>query len=63
MKSKDFIREDAGATCSSAVATVVPPLGEKGALTKKEINKRLSGYTNQLTPGGIIKGVKQAKVK
>jgi hypothetical protein len=30
-------------------------LGEKGAFSKKEINKKLGGYTNQLTSGGPVK--------
>jgi hypothetical protein len=61
MKSSEFIKEDAtgGASCSGAVATVV---GELGGSTK-EIIKRQKGYTNQRTPGSIVKGVKAAKVK
>jgi predicted deacylase len=65
MKSKDFIKEDAtaGSSCTSTMAVTVETLGQKGSFSKQEVNKRLTGYTNQLTPGGIVKGVKQAKVK
>ena len=65
MKSKDFIKEnaDCGTTASTSMAVTVETLGQKGSFTQKEVNKRLTGYTNQLTPGGIVKGVKQAKVK
>jgi hypothetical protein len=65
MKSKEFIKEnaDCGATSSPSIAVSMETLGSKGSFTQKEVNKRLSGYTNQLTPGGIVKGVKAAKVK
>lgn len=59
MKSSEFIKEDAGSTGSSSVAVVVSELGG----STKEIIKRQKGYTNQRTNGGIVKGVKQAKVK
>jgi hypothetical protein len=63
MKTYEFIKEDAGSTSSSVVATTVQTLGEKGNFSKAEVNKRLTGYTNQMSPGGIVKGVKQAKTK
>ena len=65
MNSQEFIKEEAsaGATGSPSVAVTMQTLGEKGSFTQKEVNKRLHGYTNQLTPGGIVKGVKAAKVK
>lgn len=61
MKSSEFIKEDAtgGATGSSSVAAVV---GELGGNTR-ELIKRQKNYTNQQTAGGIVKGVKAAKVK
>lgn len=61
MKSSEFIKEDAtgGATASGSVAAVVSELGG----TTKQLVKRQQSYTNQKTPGGIVKGVKQAKVK
>jgi hypothetical protein len=57
----DAIKEDAsaGASCSGAVAAVVSELGG----STKEIVKRQKGYTNQQSAGGIVKGVKAAKVK
>jgi hypothetical protein len=61
MKSLDFIKKPlveeatAGASMSSTVATTVPTLGEKGSFSKKEVQKRLQGYTNALTPGGPVK--------
>lgn len=61
MKSSEFIKEDAGVTGSSSIAAVVTELG--GGLGKKELIKRQQGYTNQRTPGSVIKGVKAAKVK
>ncbi len=68
MKSTEFIniiKEDAtaGSSSTSTMAVTVETLGEKGGFSKKDVNKRLAGYTNQLSPGGIVKGVKQAKVK
>jgi len=65
MNSKDFIKEEAtgGSTGSPSVAVSMQVLGEKGAFTQKEVNKRLGSYTNQLTLGGIVKGVKASKVK
>jgi uncharacterized protein YeaC (DUF1315 family) len=51
------LKEDAtgGGTGSSSVAVTMQTLGEKGAFSKKEINKKLGGYTNQLTSGGPVK--------
>lgn len=66
MKSNEFIKnlkEDAGATGSSSVAVTVQTLGEKGSFSKQDVGKRLTGYTNQLSAGGIVKGVKSSKVK
>ena len=65
MKSKEFIKEDGsfGGVTSGSIATTVPTLGEKGGFSKKAVNKKLTGYTNQLSPGGIVKGVKSSKVK
>ena len=61
MKSSEFIKEDAtgGATGTGSVAVV---MGELGGSTK-DIIKRQKAYTNQRTPGSIIKGVKAVKVK
>ncbi|CAB4129358.1 hypothetical protein UFOVP112_456 [uncultured Caudovirales phage] len=68
MKSTDFIniiKEDAtgGGTCAAVVGVTVETLGQKGTFSKKDVDKKLAGYTNQLSPGGIVKGVKQAKAK
>jgi hypothetical protein len=65
MNSKEFIKEEAtaGTSMSSTIAVTPQSLGEKGTFTQKEVNKRLHGYTNQLSPGGIVKGVKASKVK
>jgi hypothetical protein len=65
MKSKEFIKEEAtcGSTGSTVIAATVETLGEKGNFSKADMHKRLSGYTNQLSTGGIVKGVKQSKVK
>lgn len=59
MRSSEFIKEDAGGMGAGSVATVVTGLGE----TPKELIKRQKGYTNQRTPGGIVKGVKASKAK
>ena len=48
------VYEDAAATCSSSVATVVGELGE-GGMTRKQVNKKLGGYTNVQTKGGKIR--------
>jgi hypothetical protein len=50
------IREDAtgGATMSSVVGTVVTELGEQG-MSKKELNKKIGGYTNITTRGKAVK--------
>lgn len=65
MNSKEFIKEEAsaGATGSPSVAVAMQTLGEKGSFTQKEVNKKLHGYTNQLSPGGIVKGVNATKGK
>jgi hypothetical protein len=69
MKSTDFIKQtvtedaSAGASMSSTIAVTPQTLGEKGAFSQKEVNKRLHGYTNQLTKGGIVKGVNSSKGK
>jgi hypothetical protein len=59
MKSSEFIKplkENAtgGATGSASVAVSMGETGE-GTFTKKDIQKRLQGYTNALTPGGKVK--------
>jgi hypothetical protein len=61
MKSSEFIKEEAtgGASCAGGFAAVMTELGG----STKEIVKRQHNYTNQRTPGGVIKGVKAAKVK
>lgn len=64
MRSAEFIKTltemaSAGATSSAGVAAVVKELGG----TTKDLIKRQKSYTNQRTPGGIVKGVKSAKVK
>jgi hypothetical protein len=53
------LAEDAtgGASCSSTVATVVGELGE-GGMTRRQVNKKLGGYSNVLS-----KGKKNIKVK
>lgn len=53
----ESLKEDAtgGSTGSSSVAVTMQTLGEKGAFSKKEVNKKLGGYTNQLTGGGPVK--------
>jgi hypothetical protein len=49
--------EDAtgGSSCSSVIATTVETLGEKGSFSKKDVNKKLTGYGNMLTRGGPVK--------
>ena len=61
MKSSEFIKEDAsaGSTGSSSVSAVMTELGGN----TKDLIKRQKNYTNQKTAGGIVKGVKAAKVK
>lgn len=61
MKSSEFIKEEAtgGASCAGGFAAVMTELGG----STKEIIKRQKSYTNQQTAGGIVKGVKAAKVK
>lgn len=66
MKSTEFmklIKEDATGMGTGSIAVSTQTLGEKGAFTQKQVNKRLGSYTNQLSAGGIVKGVKAAKVK
>jgi hypothetical protein len=50
------IREDAtgGASCSSSVSAVVKELGEEG-MTRKQVNKKLGGYTNIATKPKLVK--------
>jgi hypothetical protein len=51
------IKEEAsaGATGSPSVAVSMQTLGEKGSFSRREVNKKLSGYGNQLTRGGPVK--------
>lgn len=55
-----LVKEDAsaGGTSSSSVAATVQTLGEKGNFSKKDVNKKLGGYTNQLSKGGVVKAKK-----
>jgi hypothetical protein len=48
------VYEDAAATSSSSVATVVGELGE-GGMTRKQVTKKLGGYTNVQSKGGKIR--------
>jgi hypothetical protein len=50
------VYEDAtgGSSSSSSMATVVGELGE-GGMTRKQVNKKLGGYTNVQTKGGKIR--------
>ena len=63
MKSTEFIKQlnetTAGATGSPSVAV---SFSQEGNMPN-EIIARQKTYTNQRTPGGVIKGVKAAKVK
>ena len=43
-----------GATMSSTIAVTPATLGEKGAFSKKEVNKKLGAYSNMLTRGGPV---------
>jgi len=54
------IKEDAtgGSSSSSVVATSMTALGEKGGFSKKDVNKKLGGYSNMLTRGGPVKAPK-----
>lgn len=69
MKSTDFIKQTvtedatAGSSMTSTIAITPQTLGEKGTFSQKEVNKKLHGYTNQLTKGGIVKGVNASKGK
>lgn len=51
------VKEDAtgGSSMSSSVAVTPQTLGEKGTFSKKEVNKKLGGYSNVLTRGGPVK--------
>ena len=51
------LKEDAsaGASGSSSVAVSMQTLGEKGSFSKKDVNKKLGGYSNMLSRGGIVK--------
>jgi hypothetical protein len=51
------VKEDAtgGSSMSSSVAITPQTLGEKGTFSKKEVNKKLGGYSNVLTRGGPVK--------
>jgi hypothetical protein len=49
------LNESDGGTCSSSVAVVNSVLGEKGGFSKKDVDKKLSGYGNMLTRGGPVK--------
>lgn len=53
----ESLSEDAtgGASCSSTVAVTPQSLGEKGAFSKKQVNKKLGGYTNMMSHGGPVK--------
>lgn len=55
------LSEDAtgGSTGSFSVAATVETLGEKGSFSKKEVNKKIGGYTNVLSRGGVVKGGKK----
>jgi len=57
-EKKTKVKEDAtgGSSMSSSVSVAVTPqtLGEKGTFSKKEVNKKLGGYSNVLTRGGPI---------
>jgi hypothetical protein len=48
MESKKTVKEDAGATSSSSIASVVSEFGDE-AFTRKALQKKLSGYSNRLT--------------
>lgn len=55
MSSKQ-VNENAsgGATGASSVAVVSGALGEQGGFSKKDVDKKLSGYGNMLTRGGKV---------
>lgn len=59
-KKKTEVKEDAtgGSSMSSSVAVTPQTLGEKGTFSKKEVNKKLGGYSNVLTRGGPVKAGK-----
>ena len=48
---KGPVTEDAGVTGSSSIAVTPQTLGEKGSFSKKDVNKKLSGYGNVLKRG------------
>jgi hypothetical protein len=45
----------AGSTGSPSVAVSMHVLGEKGTFSRRDVNKKLGSYGNQLTRGGPIK--------
>lgn len=47
----ESLHEDAGVTGSSSIAVTPQTLGEKGSFSKKDVNKKLSGYGNVLKRG------------
>jgi hypothetical protein len=53
LESRRTVKENAtgGATGASSVAVTIETLGDKGAFSKKDVNKKLSGYSNVLTRG------------
>jgi hypothetical protein len=55
--AKPKLKEEAsaGATGSPSVAVVSSVLGEKGGFSKQDVQKRLEGYTNQMTPRKQVK--------
>lgn len=55
-----LIKEEAtgGSTGSPSVAISMQTLGEKGAFSRRQVEKKLGGYTNQLSPGGVVKAKK-----
>ena len=59
-EKKTKVKEDAtgGSSMSSSVAVTPQTLGEKGTFSKKEVNKKLGGYSNVLTRGGPVKAGK-----
>lgn len=59
-EKKTKVKENAtgGSSMSSSVAVTPQTLGEKGTFSKKEVNKKLGGYSNVLTRGGPVKAGK-----
>lgn len=56
-EAQQNLRENAtgGATGAGSVAVVSGTLGEKGDFSKKDVTKKLGGYSNMLTRGGPVK--------